>query len=454
MKVQLNKHLFYPLPNLAGEAVEQEAAKAGSEEELLIAKNIAWLLSENHSDGPGLRWIRRRYLHFLRLRDLATLSGRVYQDQLLREFKAHYGDKFLQNIGCQVQWEAGDNWLSKLVRKPRTASHPLKHVLLMRFLGVDVKEFFSGGMDGHAPFGRGPWPCLNPVAPHYKKFVVTRCLITRNSESGKPVGNFICPCGFCYARTGPDSGREDRYSIGRIIQYGQVWESELLSWWQKGIGLRAIARHLGVTSKTVKRHISDLQLRPLQSPATTSNEVENRRARWIELQSSCPSAGRKLLRSLAQADYVWLYRHDRGWLEANMPPPLPHTRSQDLRVNWARRDWEVAAAIHKAQREIRAKLGKPTRVTVSSLGKDIGILFVLQHKLHKLPLTERQLHKVCESKTQFALRRVGRAVEDLKKQGKPLVAWRIARIAGLGAEVSDAVQREIDRIIRKSIYEP
>ncbi|WP_224984217.1 TnsD family transposase [Geomonas agri] len=453
VKVQLNKHLFYPLPNLAGGAVEQEAVEASSTAELLIASNVAWLLHANDDEWPGLKWIRRRYLDFLRIRDLATLSGRVYQEQLIREFNAYYGEQFLQRVGCQVQPEGGDSWLSRLVRKPRTASHPLKHILLMGFLGVDVNEFFSGGMVGHSPFGRGPWPCLNPVAPHYKKSVVTHCLITRNSESGKPVGNFICPCGFCYARTGPDGGREDRYRIGRIIQYGPVWESELLRWWQKGIGLRAIARHLGVTSKTVTRHISYLQVRPLQSPATTSNEVDIRRARWIKLRSSFPSAGRKLLRSLAQADYVWLYRHDRDWLKANMPPPLPYSKNRDLRVNWPRRDWEVAAAIQKAQRIIRARLGKPTRVTVSALGKYIGGLFILQHKLHKLPLTGRQLQKVCESKDGFALRRVRRAVEELKRQGQPLTAWRICRIAGMGTEVTDVVQREIDRLILKSTYE-
>lgn len=448
-----NKHMFLLMPGVEVCTLSKPPLKEENHKihYRVIAASAAWLLLSNNKDVPGLSWLKNRYHHFLRLEDLATYSGRVHQRELLDRFNAHYGEPFLRGIGCSVDGQLEDNWLSKLVRKPRSTAHPLKHILFMGFLGVGVEQFFEGKAIRNLPFGRAPWPCLNPVSDHYKKAVITHCAITTNSENGKPVGNFICSCGYCYSRTGPDKERADRFKIGKMIQFGPVWLKELLNCKAAGMGLRQTARYLGVTSKTVIRHLDSLE-RGTPKPSNlveSEKELFSRRSRWNNLRDSFPGAGRKALRCLGQADYTWLYRHDNEWLKKNMPPPMPFTRLE-TRVNWEKRDWRLASQVVAAAKSLRNQGDKPVRVTVSSVGKATGLLFLPQNKLGKLPLTTLQLLKVCENGDKFALRRVKLAVEKLKLEQMPLDFWRIVRAANLRQGYSQSVKREIEKLMEMS----
>jgi hypothetical protein len=219
---------------------------------LSLAQMVGWLLEHHDVHSYGLQALHRKYLHHLQRLGLATFSGRVAQRELVDRFVAFYGETFLRQIHCLVDKDSEDNWLSALVRKPRKASHPVRHFLLINFLGIHPEEFFSDEAQTRAPFGRGPWPCLNPVAAHYKRFVVGQCEITRNSETGAPVGNFVCSCGFGYARTGPDQERTDRFRRGRMLSFGKLWEEELIRLAvNERRSLRSTARALGVDVNTV-----------------------------------------------------------------------------------------------------------------------------------------------------------------------------------------------------------
>ena len=90
-----------------------------------------------------------------------------------------------------------NNWLYDLVRNPRKASHPLRHILLIHFLGKSLNDFFGSSPD-YRPFGQGPWPCLNPVADHYHEQVISNCTVGLNCETKAPTGTFACECGFVY----------------------------------------------------------------------------------------------------------------------------------------------------------------------------------------------------------------------------------------------------------------
>jgi hypothetical protein len=451
-----NKHVFYILPRAElchqNRPLHREESQKG--QYLAIASSVAWLLQSTNRSVPGLGWLKNRYHYFLRAADIATFTGRVHQGELLERFNAHHGVRFLDGINCAVDAQAGDNWLSKLVRKPRTTAHPLKHILLMGFLEVGVERFFEEKVTKSPPFGRGPWPCLNPVSEHYRKPVIDHCDITTNSENGRPVGNFACRCGFCYARTGPDLERSDRFRVGKMIQYGPVWESELRKCEAAGKGLRETARCLGVCTKTVKRYLERQTVELSELPACSGfdNELTDRRARWTGLRLAFPDAGRKALRSLAQSDYTWLYRHDLEWLYKNMPPPMPSMRSSQSRVNWAQRDWRLASKVVAAAKNLRSMVDKPVRVTVSAVGKAMGTLFLLQNRLGKLPHTEQQLRIACEDRDRFDLRRVKLAVERLGVEMVPLEVWRVVRAANLRPGYSKAVQLEIERMVIKSHF--
>ncbi|KYH30455.1 hypothetical protein CLTEP_26480 [Clostridium tepidiprofundi DSM 19306] len=58
------------------------------------------------------------------------------------------------------------NWLRIIVRKHRKTFHPIRHLLMIDFLGMSLEELFYVKQECK-PFGIGPWPCLNAGAEHY-----------------------------------------------------------------------------------------------------------------------------------------------------------------------------------------------------------------------------------------------------------------------------------------------
>lgn len=48
---------------------------------------------------------------------------------------------FLADMGNMIDYSQNDNWLSKLLRELRTTTHPVRHLLFIRFLGLTPYEF-------------------------------------------------------------------------------------------------------------------------------------------------------------------------------------------------------------------------------------------------------------------------------------------------------------------------
>ncbi len=191
--------------------------------------------------------------------NLITVSNRVRQKELYQAFKSKFPKGFLEKYESTLNIADEYNWLKVITRNTKRHVHPFRHLLMLYFLEQDIDDLVN--QEAHVgPFSVGPWPCLNRAATHYKESVIPSVEVTRDFKSTAPIGTFSCSCGFVYARKGPDMSLEDRFRIGRVKAFGEVWKSKLkhLSW--KGLGTRAIARELGVDSKTVKRYLEEHEI--------------------------------------------------------------------------------------------------------------------------------------------------------------------------------------------------
>ncbi len=417
-----------------------------------LARDAHWLLNQYLTDKPiGLEELQRRYVVCLRSQGFMTPGGRLDCTRFMNEFISHYGEKNLSELHCEVLPHSGGNWLLTLVRKPRKASHPLYHLLLINFLGLTLDEFLFGEHKPNHPFGNGPWPCLNPAASHYRRAVIGSCRISRNSETGAPVGTFVCKCGFIYSRTGPDKSQTDRSKVGRMIEVGTVWEKRLL---QLAVieqkSLRETARQLMVDVNTIKKHL--VRLTGERGDVTPSKaqpddvELLARRESWESARKLHPDFSLSKLRCLKGAVYSWLYRNDRSWLQLHRPDRIPPKQSK-RRVDWNVRDLELSAQIERIVEVIKHYQEPLVQVSVKNIAKQLGAT-VLTRKLNLLPLTRTKLNMVIESKDAFAIRRLRFAAEKLKQRGERLVAWRLVKTAGLRPDYSNCVAEELESLIR------
>lgn len=152
------------------------------------------------------------------------------------------------------------NWLTDILRRKNKTSHPLRHLLLIRFLNISIEDLFNLKLE-YKPFGFGPWPCLNPAVEHYKALTIQDMQIKYGNDSKNPLGIFTCSCGFSYMRTGPDTQDKDKYKITKIIAFGPVWEAKLKELVEMRLSLRETARLLKVDPTTVKKYARNLRLK-------------------------------------------------------------------------------------------------------------------------------------------------------------------------------------------------
>jgi hypothetical protein len=287
---------------------------------LKIASDVAWLLHQNNLNF-GSEVLRARYYNLLLQRGYAYYNGRVRSSKLLKDFIDFYSIEFLDGLQCPISATA-HNWITRLVLKYNSTvvQHPLRHLLLMTFLGCTAKEFLTSFQE-YTPFGKGPWPCFNKASDHYLEPRVTDCQIIDSQVKGKlsrPMGTFRCECGFAYTRMGPDREANDHHRVDSVQDYGAVWAKRLQELWlDPTITLYQMANILGTAQNTVVRRAIYMGLQYPRNTLTQAslsqpvnkrykiirrsipNDLKERRERLSLLIKANPKAGRRELQKTA-----------------------------------------------------------------------------------------------------------------------------------------------------------
>ncbi len=417
---------------------------------LSLARGAEWLLKWR-GKAPDGESLRNRYYSLLLRSGVAYYNGRIRSRELMEKFIEFYTTELLERLQCPVV-DSDRNWILRLIRHSAAGvvQHPLRHLLLMTFLGRTPEEVFTVS-DDFKPFGDGPWPCLNKAAGHYLRPLVASCRIEDGCKKnlGKPVGTFSCECGFIYTRTGPDRTEEDRLKASSVQSYGHVWEKSLRELWEDtSVTLREVADRLGVNELTVKRRSIQLGLTyPRNTPGSLrasgevldryrivrkplGEELEARRMEFLAVRASNPEAGRQRLQDIAFSLLDWLRRRDDKWLEEHLPPvnkPLP----PPVRVDWEAWDKKLAAAVEAAVKEIKQVPGRPVRVSLTAIAKLAGHRVWLEKGLDRLPFTARALSEHIESSEDYLIRKIEWAEGDCRRKGLRLTRHQFEIHAGL-----------------------
>lgn len=431
-----------------------------------VAHEVQYLLSRTHNP-IGQEELSGRYIYLLFKKGYCNYAGRFsnfatfYQD-----FEQFIGTDFLSRINLLLNNQPESSWLYRILRAKNTTHHPIKHILLILFLGLSVEQFLK--MDIPEPFGDPPWPCLNPVCPNHKNNTIQSIVIRKSTyTNGLPIGIFRCKCGYEYQRTGPDQSEADRYTVGKMIRYGELWEQtlqDLLS--DSSLSLREVAKRLGADTNTIINHARKRGIWPRFKnglsgiPRTDFREeagvlleekaqkVSCYREKWLLSKKSHPNDGVKNLRKYDAGTYAWLYRNDREWLFENSPPKVKAHGKK--RVDWEIRDRQLSGRIKDAAGKILSRPGKPVQITVSSIGRELNCLSLLQKFICKLPLTQDALSNWVETQEKFGIRRIDWAIEQFRRESIIPKQWQIIRRAGISRLLANGnVQKHLDDVESK-----
>lgn len=109
---------------------------------LTYIRNASFLMEENQK-RKDLSFIINFYIDQLRNKGLASKSGSVNIKELLEAFVQFYPSEYLELMQSRIDVDKETNWLRLFIRNNNKNRSPLRHLVFMQFLGIDVKELFE-----------------------------------------------------------------------------------------------------------------------------------------------------------------------------------------------------------------------------------------------------------------------------------------------------------------------
>jgi hypothetical protein len=223
---------------------------------LFIAEESSWLL-QNKKSLERIEQLKEFYTDKLKEKGFVTLSGRIRMLELAEQFNEFYGQEFLRILGCWVDKKAHSAWLNSIFRSTHIFCHPLRHILLCRFLQTTVEDLLDlNFVADSGPFGYGPWPCLNKACEYYHMDVIRKVALTRNKKSKETIGTFECTCGYSYTRQAQRSSDKFKYD-GRVKHVGSKWLAKFEEIRVEGRTIREMAHDLGVSTTVIQRYLQN-----------------------------------------------------------------------------------------------------------------------------------------------------------------------------------------------------
>lgn len=392
---------------------------------LVIANESANLtINDYHFNFVELQKI---YKALLIRKGFMSSRGIVFQKTLAAEFINFYGQELLSILQSNVDYDKESCWLKAITRKHRKVFHPVRHILLIYFLGETVGTLNKVNREDN-PFGHGPYLCLNKAAQHYGEKVIPQVTITFCSKTKLPIGSFKCVCGFHYTRKGSENEIRDEYKLSRVKEFGEVWIAKVLDLiHNKKYSFRATAKALSADTCTVIKYSKNLTLK-VSTVNKTDTVLFLKKNEWLSLAKENPNLSITQLRKLNGSLYLFLYRKDKEWLKDHSP--RVKRKVINNRVDWYQRDRFIRDEIEKVILQIMNQ-APPIRITISRIGTEIGQRDLLQKHLNKLPMSKMLLSNRIEDKQTFQIRRVQYILRNLKNGKSEIRDWKVIRLAGL-----------------------
>lgn len=439
-----------------------------------LAQDVTWLLTRE--DSPlELETIWQQFVELLTSLNLASRKGLVKRKLLILAVRESYPPALLDSLQCEFDEERSGNWVFLLLShlKKGSVNHPVRYLLLTHLLGHTAESFFkicaeaaSKGRRLSEPFGGGPWPCLNPACVNHRKPVVTTYRIKRARTSSHQIGGiFSCACGFSYLRRWGTASPDDRFSYHQTESYGSVWQARLRELWaDPSVSLRGMVGLLGADRDAIKKQAATLGLsesrvgprnrRTLigmisrdmkkERSAKASKFVKERSARrkeFLAARRKHPSASRSQLQDIAARVYVWLYRYDKQWLDAHLPPLRVRPPGNRRPLYWEDRDAGLQKKVQIAASMLRKMEGRPVRVTAVAIIRYIDShlqqssteprLINSKWFLDRVPLTAKALNEVVEPILEYWRRKLDWASGHFRNEGRCPPRWQLMEYAGI-----------------------
>jgi hypothetical protein len=287
--------------------------------------------------------------------------------------------------------------VGRLLREPRSGTHPLRHLALIYWLFGSWRKFWSAyarAADAAQPDSGGDnESCDTPVLAYSPDERAVRVVdLVRNhrhsvTRAARLTGVDTTTAMVWVARAGIVIPRRpkllDEKSRRRLLRDLQL-----------GHDKQIVAEKYGISIQTVTTTLrTEVGLHAAWKTARFEAARRAARSAWQDAVRLHGQSGVKALRTLLPAEYGWLYRNDRAWLASACASVPAARRSNNSRVDWDERDAALSHHVQKVLLQLTQSAPKG-KVALWQIYQVIPELKAKLGSLHRLPLTQLALAAV------------------------------------------------------------
>lgn len=351
--------------------------------------------------------------------------------------------------------------LKNLLNPSANIQNPLYYYLLIHFLKLRLSDF------QYLPEELTPedesYSCLDPMCTYSDTLPVVTRSIGGFSGGGYYWESVVtCECGCSYKTTQRLSNHKEKKI--KIINYSNLFYRRFIQLWNDSISIQKISSELKISWYVAKKIAHQLHLpkRGLKFDgfeyqlneriSKCSKPIEAYREEWISTMRNFPDYSYTQLRDINPSLYAWLLRNDRLWLCENRPSTF-HNKSENHipRPDWKRKDLELSEKIQTAANIIRARPGRPDRITITGIEKEIGQIGIIRSRIKNLPLVQEILETLVESRESSAIKRIDWAGEVYKEENIIPTMTKFLKRAGVSNMMGNVIVMEYADSVYKNL---
>lgn len=366
-----------------------------------LSRQVSEIVSQVPVGGINTARLHEVYLAELDRRSWVSVGGSLRMQEIVPNFLRHIEPlRVLPELDALPSTaDEAVTQLPRLLRPPRSGTHPLRHLVLINWLFGSADVFWQNysmvlnrdralltcelGVVGH--------PAPNIHDPRKDQLVALLSVQKQSFRAAaKNIGIDVGTAMAWAAQAGLSIPRRPKKLVNEI-------RLQTIADLQLGVDKAVVAQSAGVSVVTVtKLLLSEPGLHAAWKQAREMQAQASARDAWLHLLRTQGAIGLKLMRALDPAAYAWLYRNDHGWLDDHKPDRQTNkTASGSPRIRWDKRDDALSAEVNQAVLRLRMHIGAD-RIKLGQIVQAVPALKAKLSALDRLPLTRRAIDQALQ----------------------------------------------------------
>jgi len=176
-------------------------------------------------------------------------------------------------------------------------------------------------------------------------------------------------------------------------------------------------------------------------------DLDERKKQWLKIINDNPNSTRSELMNIDKGTYQYICKYDRQWYHKVTPKNVKKNKGSS--IDWCKRDEELLEKVKIAVTNIKNKKGKPIRICISSIKRELSI----ERKLDNTNLikTRAYIKTVTENKEEYLRRKIIWGIYEMLRAEEPITRYKIQVKCSLTCYRTEEMKKFIENIINEEL---